>query len=603
MPTWLKLLLSVALVVGWCLFLSAWVAGALVSGWGFSWSILMNLGALLESFRKTLPTGFWIVFGLHATSLPLIIGVVLFLVRRIAMPRGFRTTMRTLCWCLAILDIACWCLLSQSEFAQGILAGVMMAETVLLALLVVLPFRDMWVYTRWKGADRPQRVVIVGGGFGGLYTAMALDKQLGYHSDLEIVLVDKKNYFLFPPLLPSVATGAIETRQVTNPFRRIFEATNVGFKKQSVESVDLEAQCIHTRMTVGVDPVTNEMIEEREQLAYDYLVLAPGASTNTFGVPGAETHAFFMRELGDAVAVRNRVIDCFEHAASENDATLKEQLVRFIVVGAGPTGVELAAEIQDLIHNVLLRRYEEVPVDLPRVYLVQSGGKVLPGWHDTIAEKTASQLGRISVEKVLGSRVVEVGPDHVTLKNDQIIYGRTVVWCTGVKPAALMARIGLEQGRGGRVAVDPTLRPSGHDNVFVLGDVAECIDPRTDSPLPALAQVAMQQGSQTGSNIIRLLKGKEPKPFKYFNYGALICVGEHYAVVDLLGFRFSGFIAWIVWRTLYLAKLVGFGNRVRVLIDWTLDLLLERSISQLWTSREEIQAIPEPAVPDGSTTT
>jgi NADH dehydrogenase len=593
LSTGTKLLLSVALVIGWGLFLSAWVAGALVSGWGFSWSILLGLGALLEGFHKTIPLGFWVFFGLHAASIPLINTVALFMVRRIAMPRGFRTTMRTTAVVLGLLDIACWLLLPYTAVARALLASVLVAETAVLALLVVLPFRDMWVYSRWKSGDGPKRVLIVGGGFGGLYTALSLDKRLGYHPDLEITVVDKKNYFLFPPLLPSVATGAIEARQVTNPFRRIFEATNVVFKKQCVEQVDLDNQCVHTRIAVAADPETGELTEERATLAYDYLVLAPGASTNTFGVPGAEKHAFFMRELGDALAVRNRVIDSFEHAASERDPARRKQFVRFIVVGAGPTGVELAAEVQDLIHNILLARYPEIPPDEPKVYLVQSGNRVLPGWHDMVAEKTAGQLGHIAVEKIMGNRVVEVRSDRIVMKNGDEIEGRTVVWCTGVKPASVMSRTGLTQGHGGRIPVRPCLRPEGHDNVFVLGDVAECADPKSDRPLPALAQVALQQGGQTGPNIIRLLKGREPKPFKYLNYGALICVGEHFAVVDMMGVRFSGFIAWIVWRLLYLAKLVGFGNRVRVVLDWTLDLLLERSISQLWTSREEVQLIPD----------
>jgi NADH dehydrogenase len=262
--------------------------------------------------------------------------------------------------------------------------------------------------------------------------------------------------------------------------------------------------------------------------------------------------------------------------------------------------VELAAEIQDLIHNILLRRYPEIPVHEPKVFLVQAGDRVLPGWNDMMAEKTAEQLAHIAVDIFVGKRVTKITPEGVTLHDGEMVKGRTVVWCTGVKPASVMARTGLSQGRGGRVVVGPCLRPEGHENVFVIGDVAECADPDSDLPLPALAQVAMQQGSQTGPNIVRMLKGHKPKPFKYLNYGALICVGEHFAVVDLMGIRLSGFIAWIIWRTLYLAKLVGFGNRIRVLLDWTMDLLLERSISQLWTSRKEVQLIPVSQANDAS---
>jgi NADH dehydrogenase len=587
-----RLALTLGIVAGWGAFLSAWVAGAMVSGWGLSFSILSNLGDLLDSFRQTVPLGFWIVFGLHAASLPLINGIGLFLLRRMALPRGFRAALGNTAMVLAALDLLCWLLLGHSPLARALLPWLLTGETAVLALLVLLPVREMWIFTRWKGAERPQRVVIVGGGFGGLYAAMSLDRRLGWHPDLEVTLVDKTNYFLFPPLLPSVATGAIECRQVTNPFRRIFEATNVRFKKQSVERIDPDRNVVYTEVTVGTDPTTGKKVTEQATLEYDFLVLAPGAATNTFNVPGADEHAFFMRELGDAIAVRNRVIDCFEHAACENDPVAKRELVQFVVVGAGPTGVELAAEIQDLIEHVLLRRYPEIGPDLPEVHLVQSGGRVLPGWHDMVAERTARQLQKIEVHLDLGARVVEVGSDFVRLKNDSVIHGRTVIWCTGVKPAPVIARSGLPLGKGGKVDVESDMRAPGYENIFVLGDVTNFTERGADRPLPALAQVALQQGGQTGPNLIRLLKGQPTRPFKYLNYGALICVGEHFAVVDLMGIRFSGFIAWLVWRLLYLAKLVGFGNRVRVVLDWTMDLLLERSISQLWTSREELQVLP-----------
>lgn len=594
LPVLWRLFLSGAVLLGWALFLSAWLASVIVSGWGFSFSALIHLGQGLEDLRQTSPASFPVLFAAHALSLPMIIGITARLVLRMALPRGFRAALIGTAVFLGVLDLALWGLLAVSPFARLVLAPELLLETVVLLVLVLLPMKEMWVFTRWKGSGqtpgRPQRVVIVGGGFGGLYTAMGLDAQLGYHKDLEIVLLDKKNYFLFPPLLPSVATGAIESRQVTYPFRRVFEATNIVFKKESVERIDLEIRKVYTRVALGPDPVTQQLRTVTRELEYDYLVLAPGSNTNTFRVPGADEHAFYMRELGDAIAVRNHIIDCFEHAAGERDATSLSDRLRFVVVGAGPTGVELAAEMQDLIQHILLRRYPEVDRDKIEVVLVQSGDQVLPGWHPEMAGQTAKQLAKLRVKVVLGTRVVSVGPASVTLATGEVIGTQTVVWCTGVKPADVVAASGLVCNKAGQVPVGADMRVAGLDRVFVLGDVAECLSKATGKALPALAQVALQQGTQTGPNLVRLLKGKPTRPFKYLDYGALICVGEHHAVVNLMGLRLSGFIAWFIWRTLYLAKLVGIGNRIRVVLDWTLDLLVERSISQIWTGRREVQS-------------
>lgn len=588
LPLWKKLGASLALMVGGLLFLSAWLASVVASGWGLTLGGLIHLGDLVESLRQTSPKSYPVLFAAHALSLPLIIGITRSLVRRMALPRGFRAAMIGAALGFGALDLLLWWLLPSSPFARALLAPTLLVETALLGLLGLLPLRELWVYSRWRGSAERQRVVIVGGGFGGLYTAMSLDKALGYHKDLEIVLLDKKNYFLFPPLLPSVATGAIESRQVTYPFRRIFEATNIVFRKECVERIDLENRRVHTRVTVGPDPVTRQPTTLKNELRYDYLVLAPGSTTNTFKVPGADEYAFYMRELGDAIAVRNHIIDCFELAAGERNREVAAELLRFVVVGAGPTGVELAAEMQDLIHNILLRRYPEVDPSLAEVILIQSGEQVLPGWHPQMASQTQAQLHAIRVDVRLGARVVEVGATTVRLGDGEQIKTQTVVWCTGVKPAEVMQSAGLQLTKRGQVEVGPDLRVPGQDRVFVLGDVAACKGPKGE-PLPALAQVALQQGSQTGPNLVRLLKGKQTLPFKYFDYGALICVGEHHAVVNLMGLRLSGFIAWFIWRSLYLAKLVGVGNRIRVVLDWTLDLLVERSISQIWTSRREIQ--------------
>jgi NADH:ubiquinone reductase (H+-translocating) len=582
-----RLLATGTLLVGVVLFFAGWIVAVLLAEYEFTLSGLWTLGEILVVFEEQSMKTFMGVFIAHALSLPMIIGVTDSLFRRLPLPRGTRIALTVGPAALAALDLVMWAVIPLSPLSQHLLGPVMVMVSLVYAAKALWSLKHMWFFTRWRNPPaEPQRVVIVGGGFSGLYCAMGLDGKLGWNEHVQITVVDQRNYFLFPPLLPSVAAGAIETRQVTTPFRRIFEATNVAFRKESVARIDLEERVLHTCVATNRDPETGALVQTLSTVPYDYLVLSPGAVTNTFGVPGVEEHAFFMSELADAVQVRNHVIDCFELAARETDLAVRRELLRFVIVGGGPTGVELASELQDLAHHVLLKRYPEIEEAEVEVCLVQSGDRVLPGWHSMVADRSKSQLSTMGVRLLLGTRTVAVSPTTATLKTGEVLATRTVCWCTGVKPATMLAGSDLPLDRGGRVLVDGDLRVQGQDRAFCLGDAASLEDPATGRPYPPLGQVAFQQGGQCATNLVRLLKGRETKPFRYFNFGSLVSVGEHFAVVDLLGMRFSGFVAWVVWRTLYLTKLVGFGNKVRVVLDWTLDLLLERSISQLQTRRD-----------------
>jgi NADH dehydrogenase len=584
-----RLLATLGLGVGLLLFYSAHLLGVLITSWDFSASVLLNWGVRLMEIQQRAPIWFWSFFAAHALSLLLLITLSARLFRLTALPRGARYALIASARLLGGLDLICWLLLGVSPFFSRLLGATVILESLLLAFLVGRPLRDMWWFRRWNSGGKKKRVVVVGGGFAGLYAAMGLDRSLGHHCDLEVVVIDKKNYFLFPPLLPSVATGTIETRQVTYPFRRIFETTNIHFRKELVERIDPVTKTVFSRVDMGTDPSGAPLSGDGCHTSYDYLVLAPGSDTQTFNTPGVKEHAFFMREVGDAVAVRNQIIDCFERAGRESDERVQREWLTFVVVGAGPTGIELAAEVHDLIEHVLLRRYPEVPRDLPKVYIVQSGNQVLPGWHDALVKSASKQLGTLKVEVVLGDRVTHVGPFEIALGSGKTLRSRTCVWCAGVKPAGLLASCEFEKDKSGRIPVEPDCRVKAHPEVFVLGDAATYLV--GGKPLPPLGQVAFQQGSATAANLVRLLSGKQTRPFKYFNFGALVSVGEHFASIDLLGVRLSGFIAWGIWRMLYLGKLVGFSNKVRVLIDWTLDLLVERSISQISATRQDVAEV------------
>jgi NADH dehydrogenase len=563
LPLARKLAVTIALLLGLGLFFAAWFVSVQLTAWDTSTSILLRWGDRLRTLHAARPSIFWALFVAHAVSVVLVGAVAGVLLRRVAIARGARTALLLLLGLLGVVDLACWLLLPHWDGARGLLGRVVVALAALLLFLALRPLKDLWIFRRWKGTGGPPvRVVIVGGGFAGLYAALHLDRRLGYHRDLEITVIDRRNYFLFPPLLPSVAAGSIETRQVTYPFRRIFEAANVRFKKELVDRIDLGRKVIHARVDVDDDPVTGEPSVIWCETAYDILVLAPGSDTNTFNTPGAREHAFFMRELGDAIAVRNHIIDCFERAAREADGERRREQLTFAIVGAGPTGVELAAEVRDLIDHILVSRYPEVDTGEIRVVVVQSPGQILPGWHAAIVERAGQRLRARNVDLRLGRRVVKVTPFCVELDGGEKIPARTTVWCAGVKPSPLLQACGLPLHKSGRAELE-------------------------GAPLPPLGQVAFQQGQHAAGNIERLLFKRPTTPFKYFNFGALVSVGDRFAAIELLGLRMSGFFAWWIWRTLYLAKLVGFGNKVRVVLDWTLDLMIERSISQIAAERQD----------------
>jgi NADH dehydrogenase len=579
-----KLAISLGLVLGFALFLSGWFVSVAAINWDLSWMGLVSLGTRVGMLGANLR---WVLFAAHCVSLGLLLPLSLTLVRRMPLPRLTRRALFAVTTALAVADIAAWLLLPVVYFAQSALGVLVLLLTPMLGYLAGAPIRAMWKTRSWSEPRQPVRVVIVGGGFAGLDTAMGLDAALGWSDKLEITVIDRKNYFLFPPLLPSVSVGAIETRQVTYPFRRIFEATNIRFKKETVEQIDVEGGKIISKVDVDADADGGTLRVRHDQTPFDYLVLAPGSTSQTFNTPGAQ-HAFFMRELGDAIALRNHIIDCFETAARETDRELAGKMLRFVVIGAGPTGVEVASEVRDLVDKVLLPRYPELDAALVDVVLIDSGDRVLNGWHAAVASSAEAQLAKLAVRVLHQARVSEIGTDWVRLKDGTQLDTRTACWCAGVAASPLLAKTGLPLDRAGRVAVEPDCRVPGRSNVFVLGDSATFAG-KDGRPLPPLGQVAFQQGAQAGKNLVRVLRGEPTRPFRYFDFGQLVSVGHQFAAIRLLGVRLSGFLAWFVWRTLYLSKLVGFGNKVRVVLDWSLDLFVERSSSQIHASRELLE--------------
>ncbi len=580
LPMSRKLLYSLMIVVGLGLYLGTWLEVLTSIYGGEDGYELLGVGLGVLAGRDE--TTFRLFLFLHVLGIVFLLGASYALFRMTSIRRRAKKALALAAAVLAVLDMSGWFYAPHCSSTNLYVGTVSALASVPLLIIGIAPLFQMWVYRRWESPDgKTKRVVIVGGGFSGLYTALGLNRTLGYHQQLEITVIDRKNYFLFQPLLPSAAAGTIETRQVSYPFRRIFETANIRFRKVDVTSIDPSSKVVRGTVEENIDPLTGAAMRKETQFSYDYLVLAPGSTTQTFGTSGAEDHCFFMNELSDAMELRNHVIDCFERAAAMDDTEEQRELLRFVMIGAGPTGLETATEIYDLIEHVLIKRYPEINKSLPEVYLVQSGKNILPGWDSTVIQMASEQVAKTKIKLWLDSRVASVGPASVTMVDGRVLQTRTMVWCAGVKANELVKRSGLTLDKSGRVPVEPDLRVKEHPHVFVLGDVSLLNNPKTSRPLPPLGQVAFQQGSHAARNLVRLLSGRETRPFRYFDFGGLVSVGEHYAAVNLLGVKIDGFIGWVIWRSLYLGKLVGLSNKIRVLIDWTLDLLIERSISQI----------------------
>jgi NADH dehydrogenase len=531
----------------------------------------------------------------HLSGLVLTISVSNFLFQATPMNRKSRGVVIGVTACILLIDLGLWLYYSIWSANKFYLTSLLLLNAAAFTILIMVGVSRLWMYTRWRGnGGTPIRVVIIGGGFGGLYTALTLHRKLGYHPDLEVTLLDRNNYFLFPPLLPSAATGVLEVRQVSFPFRRILETTRINFRKVNVQTIDRSQRLITG--TVERESSDHTLKILKVDYKYDFLVLAPGARVNTYNLPGVEEFAFFMREMRDAIILRNRVIDLFERAASFDDREEQAKLLNFVVIGAGATGIEVATELHDLIHGVLLDRYLEIDPAIPSVTIVQSGETVLPGWSRKLQKITQERISGLGIDTIFNTRVKEVQIDRVILTTNESLQAYTTIWCAGVTPAELVQNLDLETDKSGRLLVDSNLRATVDKNIFILGDAASAIDPRSGKPFPPLAQVALQQGTYTGKSIARTLKGQPIGDFKYFDYGSLVSVGEHFAAVEVMGITLSGFLGWFFWRTLYLAKLPEFNNRIRIMIEWTLDLIIDRSIAQIHQGRQ-LEDVAKP-IPD-----
>jgi NADH dehydrogenase len=410
-----------------------------------------------------------------------------------------------------------------------------------------------------------KKIVILGGGFGGLYTLKSLLNEFSSH-EIEVTIVNRNNYFLFTPLLHEVATGTIAHHQVVESLRQII------YKKKYVK--------LHVAELVSVDCINQVVKTSIDELHYDVLVLALGATTNFFNAPGAEEHSFVLKDLSDAISLRIGLIDAFERASEVTDQKIRKEQLSFAVVGGGATGVELVAEMVELISDTFLKYYRcLIKRDDISIYLLNRDPEILMPFHPKLRKHALDTLKKKGVKVMLNMAVKEVKKGSILFEDGSILPVAHVIWTAGVKPNPPMFTHPVELDRGGRVVVNPMLQIKDCANVFVLGDMASFQD-ENGKPLPMLAQVAVNEGVHTGKNIKRMLSGKSLLPFKYKSQGGLASLGRGYAVADIHGIRFSGLFAWLLWRTIYLFKFMSFSKKFKIAVDWTINIFYPRDITK-----------------------
>jgi len=402
--------------------------------------------------------------------------------------------------------------------------------------------------------DGRARVVIVGGGFGGLQAAKALAD-----APLQVTLVDRRNHHLFQPLLYQVATAALSPADIAQPIRSVLRGqSNVDVVLAEVDAMDVTAKEIVLGENMG-------------RLPYDYLILAAGAHHAYFGHDEWEPNAPGLKTLEDALDIRRRILTSFEEADREPDLALRKALMTFVVVGGGPTGVEMAGAIAEIARFSLARDFRHIDTRDARVILIEAGTELLAAFPDRLSRHALQDLERLGVDVRFGKPVTAIAPDAVTV-GDEIIPANTIVWAAGVQASPLGSSLGVELDRAGRVLVNPDLSVPGHPEIFVIGDLASLKDAR-GRPLPGVAQVAMQQGAWAAANILRAIEGKPARAFRYRDLGNMATIGRNSAVADIRGLRLTGFVAWLAWAVVHILNLIGFRNRILVALQWLWDYL------------------------------
>ena len=420
-----------------------------------------------------------------------------------------------------------------------------------------------------SSSGRP-RVVIVGAGFGGLSAARSLA-----HSPVDTLVIDRNNYHTFHALLYQVAAAELEPEEISYPVRTILRGIpNASFLMDQVERIDLNARTLNMA---------------GHAIQYDYLILAAGSMTRFFGVDGAAENAFELKTLDNAIALRNHILCCLEQAGSEADAEVRRRLLTFAIIGGGPTGVEFAGALTELMRGPVTKDYPALNPSDVRVVLLQAVDSVLPDLPSRLRNYVLQRLRRMGIEVFLSAVATGATPEGVHLKDGSFIPSRTVVWTAGVRGEDLAETLGLPVAGDGRVQVMPSLQLPGHPEAYAIGDLARV--ERDGQPLPFTAPPAIQEGTAAAQNIKRQLENSNPLPFQYRDKGSLATIGRFAAVACVGRREFRGFGAWVLWLGVHIFNLIGFRNRILVMVDWAWDFLLYERAVRLILPSESCQKV------------
>ena len=412
-----------------------------------------------------------------------------------------------------------------------------------------------------------KRVVVLGGGFGGAFVARRAAKSMR-KEEAEITLVARDNYLFFTPFCTEIVGGAMEVRHATAPLREML-AGRAKVIEAAVTRIDLAAKTVET--TVGA-------------VAYDVLVIALGSVTGTFNLPGVAQHSWFMRTLPEAIAYRNRVIDCLEEASRMPKGPDRTAHLTFAVAGAGPTGVELACDVSDFLDEIVRHQYPDVGREEVKMLIVEGSERVLGSLDESLSVYAEKRMRRKKIELRLKTRISAYDGVSISLNDGSSIPCHTLAWTAGLAPNPVVAALDAPKDKGGRLELDENLRLKGYPDVFALGDCASFT--QDGKILGPEGQVAWQEAKVVAGNLIAVLRGRPLRKFRFRRLGRLVSLGRRYAVSEFFGMRFWGFPAWWLWRTTYLFKLPGLRNKLRVMLDWTLDLFFPRETVRIRYSGE-----------------
>jgi len=425
--------------------------------------------------------------------------------------------------------------------------------------------------------DEPVRVLILGGGFGGVAVAQELEKLVPkLDRPVEVTLVSQSNYLLFVPMLPSAAAASVELTHILSPLRELLRSTRI--RVETVESIDIAGRTVTT---------THQSTHRENVLHWDYLVLALGNVVNLARLPGVAQHGLPIKTIGDALQIRNKVLEMLEGAENATDPEDRRRMLTFVVAGGGYSGVEIAAELNDYVRDAERECYPVIQPGDVRTILLHSGQRILPEISESLARFAGRKLEQRGVEIRLGARLASATADHVTLESGERIDTNTLIVAIGAAPNPVIQQLNLPL-ENGRITVDSTLRLTDGSPIWGLGDCAAVPHPKTGKPSPPTAQFALRQGKTVAQNIAAAIAGRSPSRFTFTGLGEMVSLGRGTAVAELFGrIKVAGPLAWIMWRTFYLMRLPGLDRKLRVWLDWNMDRLFRRDLVQLSVQRTE----------------